>query len=360
MSVGARNLEAARDLVRRDSLQALDAALSRLELLRDSTIVVTGGTGFVGTWIAEAVAALNDVHEFGISLVVTSRSPGFRAPEKAHLAARSDITLETRDVRTETHLPAATRFVIHLAGNPDSRHHASYPLEAMSVVGEGTAAALRATTTTHDLRKFLNMSSATAYGPQPLDVEAILETSPDRPLVDSVSRCYAEAKRFGEALCTAARSQSRVPTVSVRPFAFVGPYHDLGTPWAINSFVGDALHHRPIRVLGDGQTVRSYLYGADVASWVLQALTGSSGSGPINIGSPQPVTLLELARLVSRSTSPALEVELGMALSDSAPVSRLVPDVSRAADLGATVTVGLEDAVARTLEWNRLIIAEEV
>jgi dTDP-glucose 4,6-dehydratase len=358
MTAAPHHLEAARDLVRRDCIQALDPALSRLELLRDSTIVVNGGTGFVGTWLAEAVTVLNDEHGFGLSLVVTSRSPGFRTPEKAHLAARPDILLETRDIRTETHLPAATRFVVHLAGNPDSRHHASYPLETMSVVGEGTAAALRATTTAHDLRKFLNMSSATAYGPQPLDVDAILETSPDRPLSDSVSRCYAEAKRYGEALCVAARSQSRVPTVSVRPFAFVGPYHDLGTPWAINSFIGDALHRRPIRVLGDGQTVRSYLYGADVASWVLQALTGSSASGPINIGSPHAVTLLELARLVSRATAPALDVELGMALTDSAPVSRLVPDVTRATSLGATVTVGLEDAVARTLEWNRLVSAE--
>jgi nucleoside-diphosphate-sugar epimerase len=358
MSV-SHNLEAARELVRRDCAQALDPALSRLEVLRDSTIVVTGGTGFVGTWIAEAIAALNDVHEFGISLIITSRTHGFRSPEKAHLALRNDITLETRDVRTETHLPAATRFVIHLAGNPDSRHHASYPLETMSVVGEGTAAALRATTTTHNLRKFLNMSSATAYGPQPLDVEAILETSPDRPLADSVSRCYAEAKRYGEALCIAARSQSRVPTVSVRPFAFIGPYHDLGTPWAINSFVGDALHRRPIRVLGDGQTVRSYLYGADVASWVLQALTDSGSAGPINIGSPHAVSLLELAQLVSRSVSPALEIDLGMALSDTAPVSRLVPDVARATGMGAAVTIGLDSAVSRTLEWNRLITAEK-
>ena len=76
---------------------------------------------------------------------------------------------------------------------------------------------------------------------------------------------YAEAKRYGESLCTLFRNQFRLPIVNVRPFSFVGPYQSLDAPWAINNFIRDVVMRQPIRIQGDGTAVRSYMYGADMA-----------------------------------------------------------------------------------------------
>jgi len=97
---------------------------------------------------------------------------------------------------------------------------------------------------------------------------AIPESFVGAPVCSSASSVYAEAKRYAETLCSAARSQAQLPTITVRPFSFVGPFHAVDKPWAVDNFIDDALQGSPIRVLGDGQTVRSYMYGADLAFWL--------------------------------------------------------------------------------------------
>jgi dTDP-glucose 4,6-dehydratase len=343
----------ASELVAAECKESVGQHLTALAPLKSTTLVVTGGTGFFGKWIAEAVAALNDAFAFGIECHLVARGvDGFRA-SCPHLASRKDIQLVRGDVRYLGELPSSTNWVLHAAGTPDNRVHASNPVEVMSTIAEGTSNVLRLASRCADLRMILNVSSGHVYGAQAVDAPNATETSFGCSNCGDASSAYPEAKRFAETLCAASRTQSHLPIAAVRPFAFLGPYQSLETPWALNNFLRDALHGNPIRVLGNGQTVRSYMYGADMAVWVLVMLAGTKSGRAYNLGSPEPVSIETVARLIASCVNPSPDVILGSALQTHSQLSRFVPDTSAATkDFGLKLMTPLESALKRTVAWH--------
>ncbi len=346
--------------IRRDCALVAEADAScgpnGLEDLRGDCLLVTGGTGFVGTWLAEMVAYLNDVHDFGIQLILTSsRARDFevRAP---HLAARADVTLLEQDARNTQEFPAHVNWIIHAAGSPDNRVHASDPLRTFHVIVQGTDAVLAAATRLPNLKRFLNLSSGLVYGAQPLDLSAMPETFRGTLSENPVTGLYAEAKRAAETLCAAYRTQHRLSIVNARPFAFVGPYQLLDRPWAINNFIRDALLGVPIRILGDGETVRSYMYPSDMAWWFLQILVRGNSGFSYNVGSSEAVTLHELARQIASNVAQSPKILLKTAGDAHLRTSRFVPDTELVKQtLGLSVQTDLSTALKRTIAWNQAI-----
>ena len=110
------------------------------------------------------------------------------------------------------------------------------------------------------------------YGVQPWDMPSIDEDFAGPLRCNDVSAVYAESKRFAEVVAQCAVSESKLPVVTLRPFAFVGPYQSLQLPWAVTDFIRDSMAGGPIRIMGDGSTVRSIMYASDYAFWVLAAL----------------------------------------------------------------------------------------
>ena len=166
---------------------------------------------------------------------------------------------------------------------------------------------------------------------------------------------YPEAKRLAETICTAYRNQHRLPIVNVRPFAFIGPYQLLDRPWAINNFIRDSLRGGPIRILGDGKTVRSYMYPSDMALWILTILTKGSNGASYNIGSPYGVTLKELAEIIADNFSNSPEIILNFSNNKNFKTTKFVPDVSLAQkELGLKLNVDLSKAIERTIQWNQI------
>ena len=336
--------------VRSDCAAAADA--EALKALAGRHILVTGGTGFVGTWLTEMVACLNDEHSLGMRVSLLASHTSDFQERVPHLANRMDVELIERDVRDLDVLPAGVTHVIHAAGSPDNRLHASDPLRCMSVISAGTSAVLRASVDAPDLVKLLFVSSGLVYGPQPLDLPGISEKFVGGPECDSIASVYPEAKRYAEVECAAWRGQTKLPIVTARPFAFIGPYQGLDKPWAVNNFLRDALLGGPIRIMGCAETVRSYMYPSDMAFWLLRILADGVPGVAYNVGSPEAVTLQDLADRIAGAfdEQPAVVCRGG---ANPRP-SRFVPDVDRCRDtLGLRVTVPLDEAIARTLEWHR-------
>jgi len=114
-----------RRLVQEDCAEAVaGGALELLEPLRGAGILVTGGTGFMGTWLTETVAHLNDHHGFGARVwLLCTRAESFSA-QAAHLVGRRDVVVVERDVRNLVEIPAGASWIVHAAGSPDNRLHA--------------------------------------------------------------------------------------------------------------------------------------------------------------------------------------------------------------------------------------------
>lgn len=191
------------------------------------------------------------------------------------------------------------------------------------------------------VRRMLYASSGAVYGHQPRAVERLAEGFPaDMTSVSS----YGQLKRRTEALFLA----SGCSCVITRGFAFLGPYLPLTDKFAAGSFLRDALAGGPIRIRGDGSQLRSYLYGADLAVWLVALLACGQPGRAYNIGSDQAVSLRNLAnRLAAAMPHPCSVVAGG------APVvgaERYIPDIGLArSELGLGVAIGLDAAVTRSV-----------
>lgn len=342
--------------VRKECQESLEGRASLLDPLRGTSVLITGGTGFVGAWVGELLACLNDDWGLRCRVTLLARSVPPASRGLAHLTSRKDFRFLRQDVVFLRELPRDTNWLLHAAGTPDSRAHSTNPIEALSTFVEGTLNVVRGLDPLSDFRRMLHLSSASVYGAANPGAGAIAEDCSGTFPPPSASTTYVEAKRCGEAVCAAARTQKRLPLAVARPFAFVGPYQELDSPWAVNNFLDDALQGRPIRVQGDGETVRSYLYGSDMAFWLLRMLTAEAGSHPVwNLGSAEAVSLKRLAELVATAVSPAPRVLLRTATGFNPPTTRLIPDLSRVKQaLALESRVCLADAVTRTIAWHRL------
>ena len=349
-----------RESLRADCADLLSATrVAALEPLRNSAMLVTGGTGFVGSWIAELVAHLNDAHNFGTRLLLLARGTDAYRKLRPHIAERRDVELLKGDVRNTFEIPRDIQWIVHAAATPDTRTHTMHPVDTMTTIAQGTETILRAAERLSGLRMLLNVSSGLVYGPQALDIERISEDCMVGPPLNTQGSAYAEAKRYAETLCASFRNQARLPVAVVRPFAFMGPYQSLTGPWAASTFLADAIANRKIRVLGDGETVRSYMYGSDLGYWMLRVLAGAEPGAVYNIGNPEPVTLRNLALLVAAQCENAQEIQFSVGTGAALQRSRLVPNVTRAVHaFDLATTVSLEAAVRKTMVWHRL--AQEV
>ena len=114
-----------RDIIHKDCEQVTANSVDSLSALRGQCILITGGTGFVGTWLAELIAFLNDNHDFSTQLILLSGRANNYSAKAPHLGIRNDITLIERDIRSVVDIPDEVGWIIHAAGNPDNRVHQS-------------------------------------------------------------------------------------------------------------------------------------------------------------------------------------------------------------------------------------------
>lgn len=323
------------------------------ERLRGARLFITGGTGFFGTWLLESLTRAADRQGIDLSAVVLTRSPESFFRRSPHLAGHRAIRLHPGDIRDFTFPDAEFSHVIHAAfpsGGPPADAG-----ETTSLVVQGTERAL-AFAERARAAHFLFVSSGAVYGRQPADRAALSEDDcPDDSRGTADPRAaYGTGKRAAERLCLLQGERTGMTVQIARCFAFVGPQLPLDAHFAIGNFIRDALRGGPIRIRGDGTTVRSYLYAADLAIWLWTMIVSGKPGQICNVGSPEAITTGELARLVARELSPAATIEQDRLPEPAAAVDRYVPDVTRAATcLGLVPRIPLAEAIRRTASWAR-------
>jgi nucleoside-diphosphate-sugar epimerase len=337
--------------IRQDCLLATASQPALRASLGRQHIAVTGGTGFLGTWIAETVAALNDEYKLGITLDLFARNINDWISRYPHLSSRSDIRVVSQDVRSPFEYARATNYVVHAAGIPNNRVHSSDPLRVHQTTLQGLQNALAAATQLDNLSRFLNVSSSLVSG-RPTRAGASAENDCFPAPTGQLHSVYADAKRAAESLAAIYRSQLRLPVSTIRPFTFAGAYQALDRPWAINSFLRDVLTGSDIRIHGDGNTRRSYLYGSDAACWTLAAMVNGADGQAYNVGSATPVTHLELAKMIVARVAPRSQVALNTLASKPVQLDDLFPDTSFAEkSLAVVQTCSLEQTIDKTWRW---------
>ena len=322
--------------------------------LKGKTILITGGTGFIGCWISELVYYLNVKHSMSIKLIIVARNYDSFKLKLPHLIDSNFFQFISSDIRDLTEVPAEVDYIIHAANSPDNRFHSSRPFENMTTVAEGMGALIRAASFVPNLKKIINLSSSRVYSLGKNNKENFSENNQGLSFNHQLFSCFGESMRYSELLGLAARNELRIPFVNIRPFTFCGAYGSIDSPWALNNFINDALNDRPISILGDGSAIRSYMYGADLAAWILVIMLHSEDGKTYNVGNDDGFSIFEIAKKVSNYFQPSPSVLLNTSLTSKVNNFSLLPDISNAkVDFDLSHYTNIDVAIKRSIEWHQ-------
>lgn len=321
--------------------------------IRGAGIFITGGTGFVGYWLVSALLLMSDIFELDLNIAVLTRDPRKFQRGEPDIAGR--VSLVPGDVRDFRFPGGSFSHVVHAATETNARINDGNPALLKEVIEKGTERVLDFARG-HGARRFLYVSSGAAYGRQPSDLARLPETFEGLPDGnDTGASVYARSKRAAEKLVCEASGRWGITAPIARLFAFVGANLPLDEHFAIGNFIRDALNGGPVVVGGDGSSYRSYLYGADLAGWLLRILFDGADRRMYNVGSDRAVTIKEAAEAVASLSSPSCRVEIRQRAIPGAVASRYVPSADRVKEeLGAVESFSLEEAIRRTMQWYSL------
>ena len=337
------------DVLRRD----LDAIVASVGAdwgpLDGARFFVTGGTGFIGGWLLEALRhAANAGRKFEI--VVISRDPDRFRRSKPHLAGWNALTLARGGVADFAFPEGGFDYLIHAAADASAALNRDNPRLMFETVVQGTRRALDFAVE-KKVRRMLFLSSGAVYGQQPWEVSHVPETWNGAPDCNVAVNAYGESKRAAEMLCAIYAKQFGVTFTTARIFAVLGPGLSLDAHFAAGNFIRDALRGEEIIIQGDGRPCRSYLYAADLVIALLRMMARGPASQAYNLGSELAVSITELAQAVAQVIGGSYRI-LGQADAGWNP-GRYVPAMGKFnAEFGTAYSVGLKEAIARTAIWN--------
>jgi UDP-glucose 4-epimerase len=305
--------------------------------------LVTGGAGFIGSNLVDALLARGDE-----VTVVDDLSTGRRVNLDGALAAGARLAeLDIRDAAGLTELMTETqpRIVFHLAAQIDVRRSLEDPAFDASINVGGTANLLEAMRTAGSSRIVFVSTGGAIYGEGDGQQLPLDESTPIAPL-----SAYGQSKFAAEGYLALYERLYGLSGVSLRLGNVYGPRQDpLGEAGVIAIFCGRLRDGERPTVFGDGTQTRDYIYVGDVVAAALAAAE-SSFSGPVNIGSGIETDVLELARLLAEiDGSEGFEPEL--APPRAGEVQRISLDASRAErELGWRATTSVADGLKLTLD----------
>ena len=303
--------------------------------------VVTGGAGFLGSHLCERLLADGDE-----VLALDNFLTGTPA-NVAHLLEHESFRLVKADITDYVHVPGPVDQVLHFASPASPIDYLQLPIETMKVGSIGTLHALGLAK--EKGARFLIASTSETYGdpqvhPQPETYWGHVNPIGPRGV-------YDEAKRYAEALTMAYRRTHGVDTVILRIFNTYGPRMRPNDGRAIPTFIGQALRGEPLTVAGDGSQTRSVCYVDDLVEGIMR-LMRSDLVGPVNIGNPHELSMLELARTIGTLADSASDVVFIPRPEDDPSIRQ--PDTTLAKrELAWEPVVSLEQGLSRTIAWFR-------
>lgn len=311
-------------------------------------IIVTGGAGFIGSHLCETLLAQG--HEV---MCVDNLFTGSLRNIKA-LRDNHNFEFIRHDVTHPLFLEAEE--VYHLACPASPVHYQYNPVKTIKTSVLGTINLLGLTKRVHG--RFLLASTSEVYG-DPLE-------HPQRESywgnVNPIGprSCYDEGKRVAETLTVSYVTSNQVDARIVRIFNTYGPRMLFNDGRVVSNFVVQALLGKPITIYGDGSQTRSFCFVDDLVAGLEATMNTAGANGPINLGNPVEITIIELAKLILLLTGSQSEI-VSRPLPEDDPTRRR-PDISLAKRvLGWGPTVELKDGLRRTIENfdNRLKCGEK-
>lgn len=304
--------------------------------------LVTGGAGFIGSHLVEALARAG--HVVRVLDDFSTGNPGNLAGIRGTVEVHPG---DVRDVDRIAEAAAGVDGVFHLAARNSVPRSFEDP-EATFATNVGGTEAVVVAARAAGIRRIVLASSSSVYGDSGTAVRR--ESDPAVPLSP-----YGESKLLAEAVCLSAGAEGGPEAVCLRYFNVYGPRQDPASPYAavIPRFITRVLRGEPVQVHGDGEQTRDFTYVADVVAGTVAAMTSPRAAGRvINLAAGGRVSVNRLAALVAEVVGGALRVE--PAPPRRGEVRHSGADVTLARELlGYVPRWGLRDGLRATVAWHR-------
>lgn len=305
-------------------------------------LLVTGGAGFLGSHLCDFL--LSNGH----SVICVDNLITGNMADIQHLTDNKNFEFMEHDVTESIHTDRDVDYVLHFASPASPIDYLKLPIETLKAGSLGTFNALDLANKKN--AKFLLASSSEVYGDplvNPQEEDYWGNVNPVGPRA-----VYDEAKRFAEALTIAYHRKHGIDTKIARIFNTYGPRMRKDDGRAIPTFISQALNDNPLTVFGDGSQTRSFCYISDLIEGIYKLML-SDINEPVNLGNPDEITILELARKIIEITNSKSEI-IYKPLPENDPKVRR-PDITRAREkLHWTPKVPLDEGLRKMMECEFL------
>ena len=311
--------------------------------IEGKNILVTGGAGFLGSWLCEALV------EQGANVICLDNLVSGLKANISHLMERDNFKFIQHDITQPIFFDEPIDMVMHLASRASPFEFEKYPIQILKANTLGIWVAL-GITKKHNAR-FLYTSTSEVYG----KAEEIPTTEEYRGNVNPVGprSCYDEAKRCGESYVIAYKMQHGLDVRIARIFNTYGPRMRAEGVYGrvIPRFIEQALSNKPITIFGDGSQTRSFCYVTDQIEGLLRlAFLEDAEREVVNIGSDIEMTILELAELIREITNSSSEIVFKELPKDDPP--RRKPDITKVKKiLNWEPKVELKEGLLKMIKW---------
>ncbi|MDA9757101.1 SDR family oxidoreductase [Acidimicrobiaceae bacterium] len=302
-------------------------------------IVITGGSGFVGSYLCEKL--INDGHEI---IVIDNLLTGSTDNIK-NLMDNENFSFVEHDVQDHIEIENKVDYVLHFASAASPKAYTEHPVNTLKAGSVGTINTL-GLAKKHNA-EYLLASTSEVYGdplisPQTEEYWGNVNPNGERSM-------YDEAKRFAEAAVATYSRSYDLKTKIVRIFNTYGPRMQLNDGRVVTNFITQALRNENITIYGDGSQTRSFSYVEDTVAGII-SLMNSSEYDVFNIGNPTEMTVGELAEKIIELTDSTSEIKY-LELPNDDPKQRK-PDITKAkTKLNWEPKVKLEEGLIKTITW---------
>lgn len=307
--------------------------------MNEKVVLITGGAGFIGSHLCDIFLTR------GLRVVVMDNFLTGNPRNIEHLKNEWRFRLVQHNVSQHIDFPDAVDYILHFASPASPIDYLQHPIPTLKVGALGTHNALGLAKEKKAV--FLLASTSEVYGDPLVHPQSESYWGNVNPV--GPRGVYDEAKRFAEALTMAYHHAHKMDTKIVRIFNTYGPRMRHRDGRAIPEFISHALNNEPIPVFGDGKQTRSFCYIDDLVRGI-EKLLFSPLHEPVNLGNPNEMTVLDLAKTIIEMTGSKSEIHFKPLPVDDPKIRQ--PDIARAGkELGWKPLIPLREGLKKTIEY---------